>query len=409
MALFGAPIAHEDHARRACYAALRLREALAEYGRELRSEHGLGFAVRLGLNSGEVVVGAVGEDRQLDYTAVGHTVGLARRMEALAEPGKPYLTGRTGALVEGYFELEDLGELDVKGAGRPVHAYVLMGVGAARTPLDAAAARGLSPLVGRGRELAALEEALARAGESGQVVGVVAEPGVGKSRLCREFAERCRERGLQLTVGRGLAHGRRVPLLPVIEMLRAYFGISADDDPQVARAKVAGPLLDEGFRELLPVLFEFLGVADPERPVPAQMAPEARQRALFAAVRRLVEAAGGARPGVLVVEDLHWLDAGSEAFLANLVDSLPGARTLLVVNFRPEYHAEWMRRSYYEQLALVPLDKNQTAGLVEALAGRDDRRAHQRQPVLHRRGRTGARRGRQPRGRSRRLPAHTRD
>jgi DNA-binding SARP family transcriptional activator/class 3 adenylate cyclase len=370
MALFGAPIAHEDHARRACYAALRLRDALADYGRELRSEHGLGFAVRLGLNSGEVVVGAVGEDLQLDYTAVGHTVGLARRMEALAEPGKPYLTGRTAALVEGYFQLEDLGEVDIKGARERVHAYALAGVGAARTPLEAAAERGLTPLVGREPELAALEAALARAGESGQVVGVVAEPGVGKSRLCHEFAERCRKRGLQLTVGRGMAHGRRVPLLPVIEMLRAYFGISADDDPQAARAKVAGPLLDEGFRDLLPVLFEFLGVPDPERPVPAQMAPEARQRALFAALRRLV-GAGGERLGVLVVEDLHWLDPGSEAFLANLVDSLPGARTLLVVNFRPEYQADWMRRSSYEQLPLAPLESDDTARMVEALTGRD--------------------------------------
>jgi adenylate cyclase len=218
---------------------------------------------------------------------------------------------------------------------------------------------------------AELEAALERARRGGQVVGVVAEPGVGKSRLCREFADRCRQRGMRVTVGGGLAHGPRVPLLPLIEMLRAYFGITADDDPRAARAKVTAPLVNEDFGELLPVLFEFLGVPDPERPVPAQMAPEARQRALLAAMRRLFEAAGEEGPGLLVLEDLHWLDSGSDAFLANLVESLPGASTLLVVNFRPEYQADWMRRSYYEQLPLATLERDQTARLVEALAGRD--------------------------------------
>jgi class 3 adenylate cyclase/tetratricopeptide (TPR) repeat protein len=373
MAFFGAPIAHEDHARRACYAALALRDALAEYGRELRRDHGLGFSVRVGLNSGEVVVGAVGEDLEMEYTAIGHTVGLAARMEALAEPGTPYLTAQTVALVDGYFELEDLGELRVKGTQEPVHAYGLTGVGAARTRLDAAAARGLSPFVGRAPELAALEAALSRAHESGQVVGVVAEAGLGKSRLCREFAERCSERGLRVTVGAGVAHGRRVPLLPVIDMLRAYFGITGDDDAAAARAKVAGRLLllDEAFRDALPVVFDFLGVPDPHRPVPTQMTPEARQRTLFAAMRRLLHAAGGEGPGLVVVEDLHWLDPGSEAFLANLVDSLPGARTLLVVNFRPEYRAGWMQHSYYEQLPLVPLGPDAIAELVRALVGPD--------------------------------------
>jgi class 3 adenylate cyclase/tetratricopeptide (TPR) repeat protein len=373
MALFGAPVAHEDHAQRACFAALRLRDSLTDFAEGVRAEHGVEFAVRLGLNSGEVVAGAVGEDIRTDYTAVGHTVALAHRMQELAEPAKPYLTGSTAALVEGYFELEDLGELPVKGAREPVHAYGLTGVGAARTRLDAAAARGLSPLVGRGRELAALEAALARAREGGQVVGVVAEPGVGKSRLCHEFAGRCRDRGLEVTVGGGVAHGRRMPLLPVIEMLRGYFGIGGDDDPAAARAKVTARLMsvDEDFRDALPVLFDFIGVRDPEVPVPAQMAPEARLRMLFATMRRLVEAATGEGPGLLVIEDLHWLDPGSEAFLSNLVDSLPGARTLLVVNFRPEYDADWMRRSWYERLPLVPLEHDATAQLVDGLVGSD--------------------------------------
>jgi class 3 adenylate cyclase/DNA-binding SARP family transcriptional activator len=373
MALFGAPIAHEDHARRSCYAALQLRDALADYGREVRTEHGLDFEVRLGLNSGEVVVGTVGEDLQMEYTAIGHTVGLASRMEALAEPGKPYLTERTARLVTGFFELEEIGELRVKGAREPVRAYGLIDVGPARTQLDAAAVRGLSRFVGREVELAALEAALARADGSGQIVGVVAEAGLGKSRLCHEFAERCRERGIFATVGSGVAHGRRVPLLPVIEMLRAYFGITADDDASAARAKVAGRLLplDEAFREVLPVLFDFLGAPDPERPVPEQMAPEARERALLGAMRRVLHTATGDNPSLLVVEDLHWLDPGSEAFLADLVDALPGASALVVVTFRPEYQADWMRRSYYQQLALAPLESDAIARLVADLIGPD--------------------------------------
>jgi class 3 adenylate cyclase len=181
MALFGAPIAHEDHACRACYAALDLRDALADYGLEVQRDHGLDFTARIGLNSGEVVVGAIGDDRGMDYTAVGHTVGLAARLEGLAEPGMPYLTERTAALVDGFFELGDLGELQVKGAREPVRAYGLTGVSGARTRLDAAAGRGLSPLVGREAELSALEAALSRAGESGQVVGVVAEAGSARA------------------------------------------------------------------------------------------------------------------------------------------------------------------------------------------------------------------------------------
>jgi class 3 adenylate cyclase/tetratricopeptide (TPR) repeat protein/DNA-binding winged helix-turn-helix (wHTH) protein len=373
MALFGAPIAHEDHARRACHAALRLRDALADYEQEVRRDHGLGFPVRMGLNSGEVVVGTVGEDLQMDYTAVGHTVGLAARMEQLAEPGQPRLTEYTAGLVDGFFQLEDVGELRVKGVQDPVHAYGLSGLGAARTHLDAAAARGLSPFVGRGPEVAALEAALARAGESGQLVGVVAEAGLGKSRLCHEFAERCRERGLRVAVGRGVAHGGQVPLLPVIELLRVWLEIDADDDPAAARAKVASKLLllDEGLGHTLPVLFDFLGVSDPERPVEPQMTPEARQRTLFASMTRLLHSTAEDRPGVLVVEDMQWLDPGSEAFLTDLVQSLPGARTLLVLNFRPEYQADWMRRSYYQQLPLPPLERKATTRLVHDLAGRD--------------------------------------
>src|SRR3989454_2341797 len=222
MALFGAPIAHEDHAQRACYAALHLGEALRGYADDLRRTQGLNFSVRMGLNSGEVVVGRIGDDLRMDYTAQGHTVGLAQRMEQLAEPGKVYLTQHTAALASGFFQLRDLGAFDVKGVREPVHAYELQGVGPMRTRLEIARARGFSRFVGRDEEMATLEAALTRAGSgTGQLVGIVAEPAVGKSRLCFEFAERCRARGLRFASAHGVPHGKMVPFLPWLELLRS--------------------------------------------------------------------------------------------------------------------------------------------------------------------------------------------
>ena len=372
MVLFGAPIAHEDHARRACYAALYLRDELEGYARSVRRDYGLGFSVRIGLNSGEVVVGGIGHDLNMDYTAIGNTVGLAARMEALSEADKPYLTKSTAALVDGFFALEDVGELQVKGLRAPVHAYALVGVGSARTRLDVSAGRGLSRFVGRAGELEALEAAYDRSRGGGQVVGVVAGPGIGKSRLCREFTDSCRARGIIVTEGRGVAHGRRIPLLPVIEMLRGFFGVGEDDERRLAREKIAGRLLliDEAFRDALPVLFDFLGVGDPEHAGP-QIGPEGRERALFGAIGRLVHARADEGGGVVVVEDLHWLDPGSEAFLANLIESLPGTRTLVIVTFRPEYGADWMKKSYYQRLALLPLSGEAIAAMVRDLIGDD--------------------------------------
>ena len=193
MALFGAPIAHEDHAQRACYAALHLRDEIARYATEVKRAHGLSFSTRMGLNSGEVIVGRIGDDLRMDYTAQGHTVGLAQRMESLAEPNTCYLTAATAALVGGYFALDSLGEFPVKGVAAPVRVHRLSGSGASRTHLDISRARGLSCFVGRAADLRTLEDALAQAATgNGQVVGIVAEAGTGKSRLCYEFLEQCR-------------------------------------------------------------------------------------------------------------------------------------------------------------------------------------------------------------------------
>jgi class 3 adenylate cyclase/tetratricopeptide (TPR) repeat protein len=372
MAVFGAPVAHEDHARRACYAALRMLDDIAEYAAELRRKHGLNFSARIGINSGEVIAGAIGEGDD-GYTAVGHTVGLAQRMEALAEPGKAYLTEAAADLAHGYFELEDLGEFEIKGASRPVHVFELAGVGSARSRLDLSRERGFSRFVGRREEMAVLEAALdrAKAGE-GAVVGIVAEPGVGKSRLCHEFAERARGSGVEVFEAQAQAHGREIPFMPVLQMLRAYFGIADADPERIVREKIAGRalLLDPEFADELPVLFDFLGVPDPDRPLP-KLSAEARQRALQGVVCHLVRAPNRREPIVTVVEDLHWMDAGSAAMLGELFGAVEGTQTLVVVNFRPEYTPGWTGPPDYHQVSLEPLAPADTAELLRDLAGED--------------------------------------
>lgn len=373
MAVFGAPIAHEDHARRACYAALRMLDDISEYAAELRRKHGLSFSARIGINAGEVVAGAIGEPGDGAYTAIGHTVGLAQRMEALAEPGKAYLTEAAAELARGFLELEDLGEFEIKGASRPVRVFELVGIGAARSRLDLSRERGFSAFVGRDAEVGTLEEALelAKAGQ-GAAIGVVAEPGVGKSRLCHEFAERARADGVEVFEAQAQAHASEIPFVPVLQMLRAYFGIAAEDPERIVREKVAGRalLLDPEFAEELPLLFDFLGVPDPDRPLP-QLSSEARARMLRSVVCRLVGAPNRREPIVTVLEDLHWLDEGSEALLGELLGAIEGTKTLVVVNFRPEYERRWDGPAGYRELDLRPLGPDDTRELLRDLAGGD--------------------------------------
>ncbi len=373
MALFGAPIAHEDHAQRACFAALHLQGELRRYAEEIKRTRALSFAARLGLNSGDVVVGKIGDDLRMDYTAQGSVVGVAQRMEQLAEPGRVYVAEPTAKLVGGYFALRDLGPFELKGMREPIRVHELEGAGTLRTRFDVSLARGLSKFVGRGDEMLVLESALARATEgNGQVVGVVAEAGVGKSRLCFEFAERCRARGIPVHEAHGVAHGKSIPLLPVLELWRNYFGITEQDGERAARDKIAGRvvLLDAALTDALPLLFDLLGVPDPERPAP-RIEAEARQRQLAEITRRLAQARSRREPAVFLMEDLHWIDEASEWFVESLVESLPRARTLLLVNFRPEYDAAWMKRSWYRQLPLLPLGPEATDALLAALLGTD--------------------------------------
>ncbi len=371
MAIFGAPVAHEDHARRACYAALQMLDDVAGYAADLRRAKGLNFSTRIGINSGEVIAGAIGGAGGSAYTAIGHTVGLAQRMEALAEPGKAYLTESTAALARGYLDLRELGEFEIKGASRPVEVFELAGVGQARSRLDLARERGFSRFVGREEELARLDAALGRARDGkANAVGVVAEAGVGKSRLYHEFAQRCRGEGLEVFEAQAQAHGRSIPFMPILQMLRSFYGIGDQDPEQTAREKIAGRslLLDPGFAADLPLVFDFLGVPDPERPVP-KMNPEGRGRALGDFLCRLVGNPARSKTLVLIVEDLHWIDEGSQLMLHGLIEGMGGTPTLVLVNHRPEHTPAWSESPVYEAIDLQPLDREDTAKLLRDIAG----------------------------------------
>jgi len=373
MALFGAPIAHEDHAQRACFAALHLKDALRDYAEEVKRENGVSFSIRMGINSGTVVVGKISDDLRMDYTAQGHAVGLAQRMEQLASPGTVYVAEGTAKLVVGYFALRDLGGFRIKGSDDPVSVYELEGLGALKSRLDMSRARGLTRFVGRAREMAALETALERSLTGhGQIVGVVAEAGAGKSRLCYEFVESCRARGISVYEGHCPPHGKTIPFLPVLEVLRGFFGLSDRDSKQAAREKVVGRLLllDRSLEAVLPLIFEFFGIAE-ERAATTTADAAQRQQQLFQFVQNLIRARSDREPAVLFFDDLHWIDAGSDEFITRAVETVGSTRTLMLVNFRPEYEAEWTRRSYYQQLSLVPLGVDALAELLVEILGAD--------------------------------------
>jgi len=372
MALFGAPIAHEDHAQRACLAALHLRDALHQYARDLRRKHGVDLGARIGLNTGEVVVGRIGDDLRMDYTAQGHTVGLAQRMEQLAEPGLPYVSESVVRLADGYFRFKDLGEFTVKGATQPLRAFGLEGPGVLRTRLELSRSRGFSRFVGRSDELATLDAALGRALEGrGGVVGVVADAGVGKSRLCLEFVQRCRTQGIAVYEAHCPSYGASVPLLPVLELMRSFFGVGVSDTDQQVREKIVGRmlLLDRALEPLLPLTFEFMGVAESAATEPA--GPGTRERRLIELVQRLIQARSGRAPAVMLIDDVHWIDEASDGFVAALVETITATRTLVLLNFRPEYGAPWMSRSTYQQLPLQPLGERAVEELLSELLSDD--------------------------------------
>ena len=373
MALFGAPLAHEDHAVRACYAALRMQDTVKRYAEGVRREHGVTLRIRVGLNSGEVVVRAIGSDLHMDYTAIGETTHLAARMEQLADPGSILLTPQTLALAEGFIQVAALGPMAVRGLPAPVEVYELTGVSAVRSRLQATATRGLSRFVGRDAEMEQLRRVLGQACQGrGQVAALVGEPGVGKSRLVFELTHSHRVEGWRVLEAGSVSYGKATTYLPVIDLLKAYCRIGDRDTYREIREKVTGKLLtlDRALEPTLPALLALLDVPVEDLQWQALDPPLRRQRTLDA-IKRLVLREAQSQPLMVIFEDLHWIDSETQALLDTLVESLPTAQLLLLVSYRPEYSHAWGSKTFYTQLRLDTLPPETTRALLDGLLGPD--------------------------------------
>jgi class 3 adenylate cyclase/tetratricopeptide (TPR) repeat protein len=373
MALFGAPVAHEDHAVRACYAGLAMQAAMRRYAEEVRRSHGLEVQMRVGLNSGEVVVRAIGNDLHMDYSAVGQTTHLAARMEQLATPGSIRLTAATLRLVEGLVQVNALGQFPVRGLPEPVEVFELVGASAVRRRLQATAARGLTRFVGRQQELAALQQARAQAGAGhGQIVAVVGEAGVGKSRLVYEFVHAHHTQGWSALESAAVSYGKATPYFPVIDLLKRYSHIADHDDTRTIRAKLTGQVLtlDTALQDAIPALLALLDASPDDSPF-RQLDPAQRRQRTLTALKRVLLRESQVQPLLLVFEDLHWIDTETQALLDSLVESLPTTQILLLVNYRPEYQHGWGSKIYYTQLRLDPLPPLSADAFLHALLGDD--------------------------------------
>jgi class 3 adenylate cyclase/predicted ATPase len=370
-ALFGAPIAHEDHAQRALYAALRMQEEMRHYANKVRLERGVPLQIRVGLNTGEVVVRSIRtDDLHTDYVPIGHATSLAARLQSLANPGSIVVSESTFRLTDGFFAFHALGSAQIKGVSEPIPVYEVAGVGALRTRLQVAASRGLMQFVGRYRELDLMQQAWEQAKRGqGQIVAAVGEPGVGKSRLCYEFKLRAQQDGLVLETF-SVSHGQAYPYLPLIELLKTYFQLTPQDDDRRRREQLTGKVLtlDRHLEDTLPYIVALVGIVE-ETATLAQLDPQLQRRRTFEAITRLLLRESLNQPVLLLVEDLHWLDSETHAWLELFSERVASARLLLLVNYRPEYQHLWGNKTYYSQLRLDPLGPEEAHALLTALLG----------------------------------------
>ena len=372
-ALFGAPIAHEDHPQRALYAALRMQEEMRQHSDQSRLKGGIPLQLRVGINTGEVVVRSIRkDDLHTDYVPVGHSTNLAARMEQMANPGSIVISEYTRKLTEGYFDLKALGAAEIKGVEEPLNVYEVIGAGPLRTRLQVSARRGLTRFVGRHSEMDQLQQALVQAKERhGQIVGVMGEPGLGKSRLFYEF-KLAAQSGCLVLEAFAVSHGKASPYLPLIELLKTYFQIEPHDDERQRQEKITGRMLtlDRSLEDTLPYLFSLLGIEDPQSSL-QQMDPQIRRQRTFEALKKLFLRESLNQPLILIFEDLHWIDSETQGFLDLLSESIASAKLLLLVNYRPEYRPEWGQKTYYTQLRLSPLGKDEAEELLTFLLGPD--------------------------------------
>jgi class 3 adenylate cyclase/tetratricopeptide (TPR) repeat protein len=378
MALFGAPLAHEDHAVRACYAALAMQAGIRSYAEETMRLRGVPVRIRIGLNSGEVVVRTIANDLRMDYSAIGPTTHLAARMEQNADEDSTFMTPDTYRLVEGYVQAHSIGRIPVKGVPEPMEVFELDGAGRATTRLQVSQARGLTRFVGREHELAVLNEALQQsAAGQGQMVSLVGEAGAGKSRLVWEVTQSASKEGWLVTETRSTSFGKTGPYLPVIDMLRHYCGIEPGDDAQTVRQHVMGKLrsVDAALLSSAPAFLSLLHVVIDPSASPAEaewhsIDPPQRRRRTQEAITAVLVAESSHQPLLLVVEDEQSIDAESRAVIDRLVESLQDHRMMLLVTYRQEQHRPAPTRPGFTQLLIEALPPRSAEELLNALMGR---------------------------------------
>ena len=386
MALFGAPVAHEDHAQRACYAALAIQRAMEAYGENIEKNTGAEFKIRIGLNSGPVIVGSIGDDLRMDYTAVGDTTNLASRMEGIADPGCIVASAQTQRLARDFFEFASIGKVEVKGKKEPQEAFGLIKTSAVETRIGASAAKGLTRFVGRKNSMAALFNAFDKVKSgTGQVVGVVGEAGVGKSRLLLEMRSVLPQAEFVYLEGRCLHYGGSMPYLPVLDILRSYFEIKEGDREFLIKKKMKQKIsdLEKTLHGLLPPFQELLSVKVDDG-VFDNLDPKTKRERTFEAIRDLFFRLSQGRPLILAIEDLHWIDKTTEEFLDYLIGWLANSPILLILLYRPEYTHQWGSKSYYNQVGLDQLGMESSAELIKAILEEGEVAPELRQLILNR-------------------------
>ncbi len=386
MALFGAPLAHEDHAQRACYAALSIQKSLESYGQKIEKDYQVPFKMRIGLNTGPVIVGSVGRNLKMEYAAVGDTVNLASRMQTMAEPGHILTARETYKMARDFFNFKSRGKMTVKGKEEPVEAYELLEPTEVASRIEAAVLRGLTRFVGRDKEMATLKESFDKAkSASGQVVCIVGEAGVGKSRLLLELRRTLQSDEYTYLEGQCLHYGSSMPYLPLLDILRSYFGLKEGEREFLVRKRLEEKIssLDPHLVSILPPLQELLSLKVEDEAY-LKLEPQKKREKIFEAIRDLLVVESQRKPLLVALDDFQWTDRTSEEFLTYFIGHLPNSRILLLFLYRPEYTHQWASKSCYSQIRVDELPTKSSADLVRAMLEEGEVAPELRELILNR-------------------------